>query len=130
MRRPGVILLLALVACSAGAQSKPADQMGPLVPKGLCTYNEHGATRHVKADPPIEEMMHFDQSALTEHRAFFPRGTTVWVNRYEGSWVCVTGPFGGPTSGWPFRTGWMKTDLLGPVEEQLPASVTYRTKGQ
>ena len=130
MRRPGAILMVALIAGTAGAQQKPADQVEQPIPKGLCRFETFAAARQVKADPPIEEMMRFDLSVLTEHRVFFPKGTTVIVNLYEGSWVCVTGPFGGATSGWPFRTGWMKRELLGPVEEQLPASVTHHTKGQ
>jgi hypothetical protein len=124
------MLMLALVACTAEAQQKPADQTDSSAPRGLCTYNRLGALRQVKADPPIEELMRFDDSLVTEHRTFFRKGTTVTVNRYEGNWACVTGPFGGATSGWPFRTGWIKKDLLRPMEEQAPAPVTYHTKGQ
>ena len=122
MSRPGAILMLALLACMAGGQQKPAGQTEAPVPKGLCSYNRLGALRQVKADPSIEEMMRLDQAVLTEHRVFFRKGTTVTVNQYERSWVCVTGPFGGPTSGWPFMTGWMKKDLLGSTEERGPGS--------
>jgi hypothetical protein len=126
MSKPGAILILALAACTAGAQQKPSVETEPPVPKSLCRSERLSAVRQVKADPPIEELMRFDQSLITEHRVFFRKGSIVTVSRYDGYWACVTGPFERPTSGSPFRTGWMKTALLGPVEQEPASGIDHR----
>ena len=118
--------MLALVACIAGAQQKPADQTDLPVSKRFCQYVKYGPWRQVKSDPPIEDLTRFDMSVLTGDRVTFHKGTVVTLNRSEGVWSCVSGNLSDPSKGWQFRTGWMKTGLLGPVEEQEPATRTDR----
>lgn len=116
------VLLTAMVACTAGAQQNPVDQTEPAVPRSVCRYERLSAIRQVKLDPPVEDLSDFFLSSIVEHRVYFRPGTIVTVSRREGSWSCVTGPWLVASSGWPFRTGWMKTALLGQVEKQQPAS--------
>ncbi len=168
MSKPGAILMLALVACTAVAQQKPADQMEGPVPKSLCRFSQFSPVRQVIAGPSFEDLARSNLLLLTDHRVFFRKGMIVSVSRREGAWSCVTGWIEGPTSGGAgmapghrgpatltefiqlglseanlcaarncpgnnsteVRTGWMKSDMLGPVEEQPPMSVTHRTKGQ
>ncbi len=123
MRVLAVILLFAIVLLPAAAQQDASrPDAGPSVPKGPCRFERLSSLRQVKRIPPIQELMHFDLSVLTEHRVFFPIGTTVMVNRQAGLWSCVTGPLNYATSGWPFRTGRMESSLLGPVEERQSES--------
>ncbi len=123
MRTVAAILLFAIAVPWAAAQDLGSKRtMEPPVPKATCRYSRLAAWRQVKADPPIEDLMRFDLSSPTEHRVFFPIGTIVTVSRREGAWSCVMGPFREATSGSPFLIGWMRTDLLGPVEDQEPAS--------
>lgn len=118
--------MLALAACMAGGQQKSADQTEQPVPKRFCQYVKYAPWRQVKADPPIEDLTRFDMSVLTGDRVIFHKGTVVTLNRREGSWSCVSGNFNDSSKGWQFRTGWMKSDLLGPVEEQEPSAGTDR----
>ncbi len=109
-------MILAVIAANATwAQETPHKQGAPKLP---CHFDDSFGWDHlVIRTPPIEELMRFDDSFMTEHRVFFPTGTLVSVSRQEGPWSCVTGPFGGPSSGSQFlRTGWMKTELLVRLE--------------
>jgi hypothetical protein len=110
MRALAVIFLFAIAALPAPAQ-RGSNLLESPVPKGPCRYTRLSGIRQVKESPSIEELTRFDISVLTAHWVFFPVGTEVSVNRREGPWSCVSG-------GWPFRTGWMETWLLGPLVEK------------
>jgi hypothetical protein len=125
MCRAGAILMLAGAACTIAAQQKPAEQREQLVPKGVCQPDKRSPLRQVTEDPRIEDLARFDLSILTDHRVYFPEGAVVAVGRREGGWSCVSGSSLTTKSGWQYRTGWMKSDLPGPVEEQAPSSVTH-----
>ena len=110
-----VPMLLAVIATNATWTKETPNKQG--APKLACHSNDSLDWDHmVVRTPPIEELMRFDDSSINERRVFFPTGTLVSVSRQEGPWSCVTGPFGEATSGSPFRTGWMKTDLLVRLE--------------
>lgn len=126
MRALAAIFLFVITFSPSGAQQSVSKQTPePPVPKRPCRYQRIAVLRRVKADPPIEDLVHFDLSVLTDRRIFFPVGTVVSVSRQEGGWSCATGPMG-PSSGWPFRTGWTRTDLLGPFEEGDSGSGPHR----
>jgi hypothetical protein len=115
MRAVASILLCTISLIPAFAQQNSPNQVSEPLPKTRCQFERTEAVLRKVKPSPVDDLLRFDQAALREQRVFFRAGTLVSVSRRVGLWSCVTGPMDIPTSGSPFRTGWMKTDLLEPV---------------
>jgi hypothetical protein len=118
MRVFAAIFLFVTAAQGAVAQQNVSKQTADSrLPKTVCRYDRLSGLRRVIAEPSIEELTHFDLSVLTQPWVSFRIGTIVSVSRQKGPWSCVSASEE-TWSGSLFRSGWMKSSLLGPLEAQ------------